>query len=308
MLDLNDLLYFAEVVDKGGFAAASRSLGVPKSKISRRVAQLEARLGVRLLQRTTRSLSLTEAGESCHVHCVAMREQVEAAEEAVARVRSEPRGNLRVACPVTLAQTTLAPLLPAFMTAHPQVRIELRVTNRVIDLVQEAVDVALRVRPELDDDSSSLVARRLGRTHAVLVAGQPLLQRTGPIASTADLARLPSLAMSAVNGRSTWRLIGPHGEDFELHHQPVCAADDLHVLKAAALSGTGMTILPESLCHAELQQGLLAPVLPGWAPPVANVLAVFPSRRGMVPAVRRFLDFLAERLAGDRIEPADAAR
>src|SRR3954463_9328499 len=107
MHDLNDMLYFAEVVDRGGFAAAGRALGLPKSKLSRRVAELEGRLGVRLLQRTTRKLSLTEAGELYHRHCVAMREDAEAAEEAVAAVHNEPRGTIRVVCPVTLAQSTI---------------------------------------------------------------------------------------------------------------------------------------------------------------------------------------------------------
>src|SRR3954468_8638525 len=163
MQDLNDMLFFAEVVDQGGFAAAGRALNIPKSKLSRRVAELEARLGVRLLQRTTRKLSLTEAGEIYHRHCVAMREQAEAADEAVARVHNEPRGTVRVTCPVTLAQTTIGPILPRFLAAHPQVRVDMQVTNRVIDLVQEGVDVALRVRSNLDD-SGTLVVKNLGKT------------------------------------------------------------------------------------------------------------------------------------------------
>jgi len=128
MQDLNDMLYFAEVVDRGGFAAAGRSLGLPKSKLSRRVAELEGRLGVRLLQRTTRKLSLTEAGELYHRHCVAMREEAEAAAEAVAVVQTEPRGTIRVTCPVTLAQSTVGPLLPLFLERHPHVRVEMQMT------------------------------------------------------------------------------------------------------------------------------------------------------------------------------------
>jgi DNA-binding transcriptional LysR family regulator len=139
--------YFAEVVDRGGFAAAGRALGMPKSRLSRRVAELEARLGVRLLQRTTRKLSLTEAGEQYHRHCAAMREEAEAAPTRWPRCRTEPRGTIRVACPVTLAQTTLGPVLPQFLARYPQVRIDMRVSNRVVDLVEEGVDVALRVRP-----------------------------------------------------------------------------------------------------------------------------------------------------------------
>ena len=300
MQDFNDMLFFAEVVDAGGFAPAGRRLGVPKSKLSRRIAELEARLGIRLLQRTTRKLSLTEAGEIYHRHCVAMREQAEAADEAVARVQSEPRGTVRVTCPVTLAQTTIGPILPRFLAAHPQVRMELQVTNRVIDLVQEGVDVALRVRSNLDD-SGSLVVKNLGATLGVLVASPQLLQRFGKPTVPDDRRKLPTLAMSAADGRATWHLVGPRGEEFELQHRPVCTADDLLVLKLAALHPLGMAILPDYMCIQELSQGLLVPVLPGWSPPAARVLAVFPSRRGMVPAVRRFLDFLGESVVGERV-------
>lgn len=300
MQDLNDMLYFAEVVDRGSFAAAGRALNVPKSKLSRRIADLEARLGVRLLQRTTRKLSLTQAGEIYHRHCVAMREQAEAADEAVAHVQTEPRGTVRVSCPVTLAQTTIGLLLPRFLAAHPQVRIDMQVTNRVVDLVQESVDVALRVRWTLDD-SGSLVIKNLGPTHGLLVASPQLLQRYGEPRGPEELRNLPTVAMSAADGRATWNFRGPHGAEFELQHHPVYTADDLLTLKYAVLQGTGMCVLPDYICTEELRQQELVPVLPGWGPPVGMVLAVFPSRRGMVPAVRRFLDFLGENVAGVRI-------
>jgi DNA-binding transcriptional LysR family regulator len=302
MPDLNDMLFFAEVVDHGGFAAAGRALNLPKSKLSRRVADLESRLGVRLLQRTTRKLSLTQAGEIYHRHCVAMREQAEAADEAVALVQTEPRGTVRITCPVTLAQSTIGPLLPQFLAAHPQVRVDMLVTNRVIDLVQEGVDVALRVRASLDD-SGSLVVKNLGETKGVLVASPQLLQRFGTPAGVESLRNLPTVAMSAADGRATWRLHGPRGAEFELEHGPVYTADDLLSLKFAVTQGIGMCVLPDYLCSEELRRGDLVPVLPGWGPPVAMVLAVFPSRRGMVPAVRRLLDFLGENIAGARILP-----
>jgi DNA-binding transcriptional LysR family regulator len=298
--DLNDMLFFAEVVDRGGFAAAGRALNVPKSKLSRRVAELETRLGVRLLQRTTRKLSLTQAGEIYHRHCVAMREQAEAADEAVAVVQTEARGTVRVSCPVTLAQTTIGRVLPRFLAAHPQVRIDMLVTNRVIDLVQEGVDVALRVRSSLDD-SGSLVVKKLGPTGGVLVASPQLLQRYGQPTSVEDLKRLPILAMSAADGRATWRLQGPHGAEVELQHHPVYTADDLLTLQFAAVQGTGMCVLPDYMCTEDLRTQALVQVLPGWAPPPAMVLAVFPSRRGMVPAVRRLLDFLGDNVVGERI-------
>jgi DNA-binding transcriptional LysR family regulator len=300
MQDLNDMYFFAEVVDHGGFAAAGRVLGLPKSKLSRRVAELEQRLGVRLLQRTTRKLSLTEAGELYHRHAVAMREEAEAAEEAVAMVQNEPRGTIRVTCPTTLAQTTIGPILPKFIQDHPHVRLDMIVTNRVIDLVQEGVDVALRVRPTIDD-SGSLVVKRLAPTFGLLVASPQLLAREGRPKGVDDLARLPSVAMSAADGRASWQLRGPHNREFTLQHKPCVTADDLLTLRYFALDGTGISILPDYMCHRDIREGKLEEVLPGWAPPPSVIHAVFPSRRGLVPAIRRFLDFLGENVTGEGI-------
>ena len=293
MRDLNDMLYFAEVVDHAGFAAASRALGVPKSKLSRRVADLEARLGVRLLQRTTRRLSLTEAGERYHRHCVAMREEAEAAEEAMAAAVGEPRGTIRVTCPVTLAHSTVGPLVPQFLERHPQVRIDMQVTNRVIDLVQEGVDVALRVRLTLDD-SGSLVVKNLGNTSGLLVASPAQLDREGRPQAVEDIRRLSTVAMSAADGKTTWKLIGPGGRTYELQHRPVYTADDLLTLRYAVLAGIGISVLPDYMVARQLEAGELERVLPEWSPPSGVIHAVFPSRRGQLPAVRRFLDFLGE--------------
>jgi DNA-binding transcriptional LysR family regulator len=293
MRDLNDLLYFAEVVDRGGFTAAGRALGVPKSRLSRRIALLEARLGARLLHRTTRKLSLTTLGEQFHRHCVAMREDAEAAEEAVAQAQTEPRGTIRVACPVTLAQTTIGPILPRFLARYPQVKVDLKISNRAVDLVEEGFDVALRVRTTLDD-SGSLVVKNLGTTRTLLVASPAQLARQGTPATTADLARLDTVAMSAVDGRVTWELVGPDGAAWSFHHRPRYVADDLLTLKFAVVGGIGTCLLPDYMCSDELRAQTLVPVLPGWAPRPGIFHAVFPSRRGLIPAVRRFLDFLGE--------------
>jgi DNA-binding transcriptional LysR family regulator len=298
MHDLNDMVYFAEVVDRGGFAAAGRSLGVPKSKLSRRVSDLEKRLGVRLLQRTTRKLSLTEAGELYHRHAVAMREEAEAAEEAVAMVQNEPRGTVRVMCPITLAQTTIGPILPRFLKDHPHVRVEMQLTNRVVDLVKEGVDVALRVRPTLDD-SGSLVVKKLATSQSLLVAAPSLLEERGRPQSIDDVAKLPAISMSAVDGRAVWYLRGPADREFALHIKPCLTADDLLTLKFAAIDGTGITVLPDYMCRRELREGRLVELLPEWRPRPGLMHAVFPSRRGMVPAVRRFLDFLGENVTAE---------
>ncbi|MGH8821599.1 MAG: LysR substrate-binding domain-containing protein [Rhodoferax sp.] len=294
MQDLNDMLYFTEVVDSGSFAAAGRTLGVTKSRLSRRVAALETRLGVRLLQRTTRKLSLTAAGELYHRHCVAMCDEARAADEAVAQAQSEPRGTIRVNCPVTLAQTVLGPILPQFGTMHPLVNVVMEVSNRVVDLVEDGVDVALRVRPSTAD-SGSLVVKHLGTTQSVLVASPALLEHQRPVAPT-DLTRLDTVAMSAIDGHTSWKLLGPGGAEYLFQHQPRFVADDLLTLKFAVLAGMGACVLPDYMCHDELDDERLVPVLAGWQPPPAVVHAVFPSRRGLLPAVRAFLDFLGESL------------
>jgi DNA-binding transcriptional LysR family regulator len=298
MQDTNDMLYFAEVVERGGFAAAGRHLGIPKSKLSRRVAELEERLGVRLLQRTTRKLSVTEVGEVYLRHCVAMRDAAEAAAEAVEQVQTEPRGTIRIACPVTLAQSTLGPIMALFLARHPQVKVDMRISNRVVDLVEEGVDVALRVRTTLDD-SGSLVVKKLGESNTFLVASPLQLARQGQPSSPDDLAMMDTMAMSSVDGKATLVLVGPSGARHTLVHQPRYVADDLLTLKFAVLQGTGLCFLPGYMCRRELEDGRLVHVLPGWAPPRGIFHAVYPSRRGMVPAVRRFLDFLADHTDGE---------
>ena len=302
MQDLNDMLYFAEVAERGGFAAASRHLEIPKSKLSRRVAELESRLGVRLLHRTTRKLSLTDVGEHYLRHCLAMRDAAEAASEAVEQVQIEPRGTVRVACPVTLAQSTVGPILPFFMARHPHVRVDLRVSNRAVDLVEEGFDVALRVRPA-PEDSRSLVVKHLGLTRGVLAASPELLARQGRPSTPEDLQRMDTVAMSAVDGKSTMQLRGPGDQGYALVHTPRLVVDDLLTVKFAVLQGVGMGFLPDYMCRAEMADGRLVHALPGWSPPSGVVHAVYPTRRGMVPAVRRFLDFLGEYILAEG-EPA----
>jgi DNA-binding transcriptional LysR family regulator len=312
MQDYNDMAYFAEVVDKGGFAAAGRSLAVPKSRLSRRIAELESRLGARLLQRTTRKLSLTVVGERVYRHCVAMREQAQAVDEVVALSHTAPCGTIRIACPVTLAQTLISPVVSQFLARYPLVKIDMQVINRVVDLIEDGFDLALRVRPTLDD-SGSMVIKNFGPTSTLLVSSPAQMARQGAATSPQDLHRMDSVAMSAANGISIWRLQGPDGQAFTLEHQPRLVADDLLVLLQAARDGVGIAVIPDYMCREGLANGELVQVLPGWAPPLMIMHAAFPSRRGLVPAVRQFLDFLGEHLRspdGDAmpaVRPAAAA-
>jgi DNA-binding transcriptional LysR family regulator len=301
MQDLNDMVFFAEVAERGGFAAASRALGIPKSRLSRRVAELEERLGVQLMQRSTRRLSLTPAGEIYLRHSAAMRDAAQAAAEAVAQVQTEPSGLVRISCPVTIAHSGLAQLMPVFMERFPAVRVDMRVINRPVDLIEEGIDIALRVRPTIED-STVLVAKTFGTSRGVLVASPDLLARQGPVDTPADLARLHTAAMS-VNGegRSDWRLEGPKGEIHVHSHFPRYVADDLATLQFGTLGGVGATMLPDYMCRADVTAGRLVRLLPGWGPSPVLAHMVFPARRALVPAVRRLIDFLAVHLQGDAL-------
>jgi DNA-binding transcriptional LysR family regulator len=296
MQDLNDLVYFAEVVDRGGFAAAGRALGLPKSRLSRRVAELEARLGVRLLQRTTRKLSMTAVGEQYHRHCVAMREDAQAAADAVAQAQTEPRGIIRVACPVTLAQTTLGPILPQFLARYPQVRIDMRVSNRVVDLVEEGFDVALRVRPTLDD-SGSLVVKNFGTSRTLLVASPAQLARQGQPAVLEDLARLDTVNMSVVGETATWQLVGPDGASHALQHRPRYVADDLMTLKFAVLAAPACASCLTTCAAKSCAMAAWSTCCRVGDPSPASSMPCFRRAGAWCPPCGRFLDFL-----GDAIE------
>lgn len=298
MQDLNDMLFFAEVAQRGSFTAASRALGLPKSRLSRRVAHLEAQLGVQLMQRSSRQLSLTAAGELYLKCCIDLREAAQAAQEAIAQVQTEPRGTVRLSCPVTLAQSTIGPLLPLFMQRYPQVRVEMRVINRPVDPIEDGVDVALRVRPQIEN-SATLVAKTFGISRMLLVASPAQLQRQGPVLTPAQLSRLDTVAMSAGDGRSSWQIEGPDGARYLHSHEPRFVADDLMTLGFAVVQGTGAAMLPDYMCFNDIRDGRLVEVLPGWGPAPGITHAMFPPRRALFPAVRHLLDFLSDKLKVD---------
>ena len=294
MQDLNDLYYFAMVVDHGGFAAAGRALAIPKSKLSRRIALLEERLGVRLIQRSTRRFAVTEVGQNYYAHCKAMLVEAQSAQEAIEQTRAEPCGIVRLTCPVALLDVRVGEMLAAFMAIHPRVDVHLEATNRRVDVVGEGVDVAIRVRPPPLDDSD-LVMRVLGDRGQCLVASPALLERLGAPVVAADLARFPSLDLGAPQDDHTWHLLGPHDASATIHHQPRFVTGSMPALRAAAIAGVGIVQLPTMMLGGEIARGELVRLLPDWAPRREIVHAVFASRRGLLPSVRALIDFLIER-------------
>jgi DNA-binding transcriptional LysR family regulator len=290
--DLNDLYYFAKVVEAGGFAAAGRLLGIPKSRLSRRIAELEERLGARLLQRTTRQLNLTAVGERYLRHCQAMLLEAEMADEAVASMSSEPRGRLRVSCPVGLAHEILPEIISDFLEKFPQVQLEVMLLNRRVDLVNEGIDVALRVR-ELGDEDPLLVTRRLRQAQMLLVA-TPAFLHGRRISHPDDLKNLPVLGALEPDRLMHIRMLDQQGKRHELALEARLGIDDFIVRKASTLAGLGFTMLPMLYCEQELQDGSLVQLLPDWSLPGGWLQAVYPHRRGVMPAVRAWIDHLVE--------------
>lgn len=296
MQDLNDLYYFAQVVDRGGFAPAGRALGIPKSKLSRRIAVLEERLGVRLIQRSTRHFSVTEIGQTFHAHCKAMLVEAEAAEEAIELTRSEPRGVVRMTCPVALLDMQVGRMVADFMVAYPRVEVHLESTNRRVDVVGEGIDLAVRVRPPPLQDTD-LVMRVLGERSQCLVASADLLARHGKPHVPADLLHLPSMDLGVPQSEHVWNLQGPDGAQAAIHHRPRLVTRSMSALRTAAQAGVGVVQLPSMLLREEFARGALVRVVEEWTPRAEIVHVVFASRRGLLPSVRALLDFLAERFA-----------
>ncbi len=289
-----ELASFAHVVEHGGFTAAERATGVPKSRLSRHLAQLEASMGVRLIQRSTRRFAVTDIGRQVLTHARAMLQEAEAAHTLTEEHSGAPRGIVRLACPPALLGAAVAPLLVAFLNAWPQVQLRVQASNRNIDVWNDGVDLALRVRTAGAELPLEEIMRPLALSPHLLVAAPRLLATVSPHVTPGDLARLPTLGLGNSPEEQRWVLLGPAGARAEHPHTPRLIADDTTMLLDAALAGVGCAVLPRMLAHDALASGTLQEVLPGWAPPPGMVQAVYASREGMRPAVRKLIDSLAE--------------
>ena len=306
MRDLNELYFFAKVVEHQGFSAAAQVLRVPKSRLSRAIAQLEDRLGVRLLHRTTRRVTLTEAGRAYYRHCRDLLASADAADETAESLKRAPSGVLKVSAALGIADRDLSPIIPGFLAKYPAVRLNLVITNRRVDLVEEGFDVALRVRMPGDEDPH-LITRRFAIADASLVATPRFLKRHPKLKHPSDLERVPILGMANADGLVRWRLENPAGETVTLTLAPRLAADHFAVLRDAALNHIGLTYLPDLYCRDEIKTGVFTQVLPEWNKPSATVQAVYLSHRGMLPSLRAFIDYLAKHLRPAQKDAVPAA-
>ncbi|RUO62139.1 LysR family transcriptional regulator [Pseudidiomarina insulisalsae] len=292
--DLTNYLIFARVVAAGSISAGARELGMPKSTISRRLSELEEEQGIRLVHRTRRGLKLTDVGQAFLQHCEALVSAAEAAQQVTQLVREKPRGTIHVSAPYGLSQSLLTLLLPPFMQAYPEVVIELVVTNRPVNLLDEGIDVALRVRSSIED--SSLIARPLSDAPLTLYGAPELLERRGIPKHPLDLLDFPQLSLHYTSGRYAYQLTADDGDQLTISFQPRLITDDMLVLREAAIQGEGLVALPNYLCVEAVSAGQLQRVLPNWQLPMGIMHLVYPHRRGLLPAVRVFIDYLVEHI------------
>ena len=291
--DLNDYRYFAEVVRHGGFAAAGRALHEPKSKLSRRVAELESRLGVRLIERTSRRFRVTEVGDAFYQRCRAILQEAEQAEALIASAHAEPHGLVRFSCPTGMVEV-VSDTIMAYMRRYPKVRLQIIAVDRAVDLINERIDVALRVRTQLNSDAE-LIMRTLGVSHRILVASPELARRAGE--DIAMLHSLPTLSTNDDDPEIEWSLENSDKQKCVLRHQPALSCSDFAAVRTAAKQGLGVALLPEHYCYRALESGELVQLFSAWRSVPGIVHLVFTTRKGLPPAVRTLIDSLAASFA-----------
>lgn len=294
MKDLNDLYYFVLVVKHGGFSAAARATGIEKTLLSRHIADLELRMGARLLHRTTRQVSLTEAGHHFFTLSQPVVEGAHTAYESVEHLRREPVGLVRLSCPQVMAQSYLAPLLPGYMEKYPKVRLELNAVDREVDLFEERFDVALRSRARIEE-TAGLVAKELGATRQILVASPRFLDRVGRPATIKALSEIETLSRPGDihDGVGRWFLRSSSGEELLVSHQPRLICDDLRMQLEAAVNGLGVALLPEPIAAASVRAKALEVVIPSWTGAAHIIHLLYPKPKGMLPSVRSLIDYLS---------------
>lgn len=294
MNKLLQMQVFAEVVRAGSFVSAADVLSISKAAVSRHVGELEARLGIRLLQRTTRRLSLTEEGQIFHARCVDVLASVGEAEDEISSQTGTVSGQLRISAPTTFGVRHLAPLWGAFRERHPKVSLEITLADRVVDLVEEGYDLAVRIGRLTD---SSLVSRRLATTRMVLCASPSYLDRRGTPRHPHELAAHSILAYSYWSDKDEWQFTGPDGP-VAVRTQPWLVTNSGDTCRAVALAHQGVILQPTFIVEDDLASGSLLELMPEYKSVEIGIFAVYPTRKHVPGKVRALIEFLSERLAG----------
>ena len=296
LTDLDDFYCFALVVEHGGFSAAERATDIPKSKLSRRVYNLEERLGVRLIQRSSRHFAVTEIGMNVYRHAQVMMNAAQAAHDLVDHLSVKPRGVIKVTVPVDIAQNQLTKILPDFLKLYSEIRVQLIISNRRFDVINEGIDIALRVRSNLDDDPS-LVIRQFSTIEQHIFASQAYLNEYGSIKKPEDLTQHRILSLADDHLDQQIILHNKENQQEKVKVNPVIMASNLLMLANLASQNCGVALLPDTIASEYVRTGELVRILPDWKAPHGIFHAVYPSRRGQLPAVRVFIDYLVEQLS-----------
>jgi DNA-binding transcriptional LysR family regulator len=289
--DLNNLYYFAKIVEHGSLSAAGAALGIAKSVLSQHLTKLEAQLGVRLIQRSTRRLQVTELGRRYYERCRAVVAEAENAKSVIEDARGVPSGRVRVSCPTNFAQVFAAGAIVRFLADHPDVEVTLDASNRDIDVLADGYDLVLRVGTNMK--SSNLIVRSLAVTRHWLLASPALIARCGAPRGPDDLKALPSVGgiFPVKDGaRHLWRLEDPRGQRRTIAYRPRFVSEDFFVLKEAVLAGCGIADLPPTIFKNEIADGRLIRLIPKWRLPEVSMYALYPSRAGLPIAVRMLVD------------------
>jgi len=289
------LTVFAKVVEQGSFARAAERLTLSTSAVSRHVAELEAHLATRLLNRTTRRLSLTETGQAFYERCVQLLADLEEAEETVSAAAVVPRGTLKLTCSISFGVRHLASAIAEFARRHPQLRFDVELSDRAIDIVDEGIDLAIRIG---DIGSRSLIGRKIGVTQLVCCAAPSYLAHHAAPKTPADLAAHACLSYEYSRERNIWRFRDGEGNAHEVRIAGPAHANNGQMLCALGVAGMGIHLEPDFIVAPDVRAGRLVTLLPGFAPPSIAIYAAYPSRRHLSMKVRAFVDFLVSRFAG----------
>ena len=292
---------FAKVVELGSFARAAERLDISASACSRHVADLEARLDARLLNRTTRSISLTEAGRAFNERCLQLLADLEEAEATAHAGSGRARGTLRVTCSVNFGLRYLASLVAPFQAKHPDVRLDVALSDRMVDIVEEGFDLAIRIG---ESGSTSVIARKLGETRMITCAAPDYLKRCGTPVTPGQLAAHNCLLYEYLTNRNEWRFVDPNGGELRVRVGGSLQTNNGDMLASAAAEGLGICCEPDFIVAADLRAGRLVRVLADFEPPASVIHAVYPSRRHLSGKVRAFVDFLTEASAARGLPPA----
>ena len=293
MIDLNDIVVFIRVVEAGSFTAAARLLGMPKTTVSRRIASLEREVGVRLVQRTTRSLNMTDAGRLYYEQSSQALRTIEDANLRLAETRAEPSGTIRISAPVGFGAHYLTSAVFDFLAAFPKTQVELHLTDDKLNLVENRIDLAFRTGILPD---STLTARKLGSTHRILCGSPDYLARHGEPQAAADLARHHCVIAGPSTGSAHWVLDGPRGQE-TVSVSGRFAANEMQAVIAAAIAGYGIAQLPYQVAEALVRNGRLRRVLGDYTTPVGGVYAVYPTSRHVSPLVKAFIELTAKHIS-----------